>query len=191
MPRYRRSGKHPPKADYRHPALRRRSHEPVPMRRRRRSTFSIASAPARSGVSTGRTGADNRLDGNDSFGDCTIAALAHAITVNRGLVDTQRIMAQQAVVKLYIHPDWAKAWGVALNELDVFDLLAGDRRSTTTSILACVEIDPGERRPSPRSRRRIKLFGQGLGFGRSRCRRIDHPGVHTRTDALADPGAPS
>ena len=41
------------------------------------------------------------LDGNDTLGDCTIAALAHAITTYRGLCGTKDIMQKQAVVKLY------------------------------------------------------------------------------------------
>src|ERR1041384_887568 len=44
------------------------------------------------------------MDGNDRLGDCTIAALAHAITVYRGLVGHERrIMSEQAGVKLYRH----------------------------------------------------------------------------------------
>src|SRR5579863_6976760 len=42
------------------------------------------------------------MDGNDTVGDCTIAAMAHAITANRGLVSKKSdIMARQAVLKLY------------------------------------------------------------------------------------------
>ena len=43
------------------------------------------------------------MDGNDTLGDCTIAALAHAITTYRGVAGTKFIMAQQPVVKLYMH----------------------------------------------------------------------------------------
>jgi hypothetical protein len=41
------------------------------------------------------------MDGNDIYGDCTIAALAHAITVYRGKVGEKQIMARKNVVKLY------------------------------------------------------------------------------------------
>ena len=41
------------------------------------------------------------MDGNDTLGDCTIAALAHAATVYGGLTGKSNIMAKQAVVKLY------------------------------------------------------------------------------------------
>ena len=41
--------------------------------------------------------------GNDTLGDCTIAAVAHAITTYRGLVGKEKVMATQAVVKLYWH----------------------------------------------------------------------------------------
>src|SRR5438105_15874576 len=41
------------------------------------------------------------MDGNDRFGDCTIAALAHAITVYRGLVGQKSILRRRRVVKLY------------------------------------------------------------------------------------------
>lgn len=43
------------------------------------------------------------MDGNDTIGDCTIAALAHAITVYRGLLKTEKIIPQAAVEKLYCH----------------------------------------------------------------------------------------
>jgi hypothetical protein len=57
------------------------------------------------------------MDGNDTLGDCTIAALAHAITVYRGLVGKNKIMAKQDVVKLYMHLTCGIDSG--LNELDV------------------------------------------------------------------------
>lgn len=41
------------------------------------------------------------MDGNDRWGDCTIAALAHAQTVNRGLVDALCIWGEQDAVQLY------------------------------------------------------------------------------------------
>src|SRR5215469_16787995 len=43
------------------------------------------------------------MDGNDTLGDCTIAALAHAATVFRGLIGKKKIWKEQNVVKLYYH----------------------------------------------------------------------------------------
>jgi hypothetical protein len=43
------------------------------------------------------------MDGNDTLGDCTIAALAHAITVYRGLIGNKKIMSKRDVIKLYYH----------------------------------------------------------------------------------------
>jgi len=59
------------------------------------------------------------VDGNDQIGDCTIAAVAHAITVYRGLLKTKKIMAQAAVQKLYDHLTGGPDTG--LNELDVLN----------------------------------------------------------------------
>src|ERR1700721_716437 len=42
------------------------------------------------------------MDGNDTLGDCTIAALGHAITTFDGLVGKQKIMPKTAAVKLYM-----------------------------------------------------------------------------------------
>lgn len=43
------------------------------------------------------------MDGNDEWEDCAIAAVAHAVTVYRGLLGKQQIMPTQNVVKLYFH----------------------------------------------------------------------------------------
>ena len=37
------------------------------------------------------------MDGNDTLGDCTIAALAHAVTIYEGLVGKKDIMAKHAL----------------------------------------------------------------------------------------------
>ena len=79
------------------------------------------------------------MDGNDTLGDCTIAALAHAVTTYRGLVGSTDIMAKKAVVKLYMHLTGGVDSG--LNELDVLNYwrqnaVANDR------ILAYISIDP-------------------------------------------------
>jgi hypothetical protein len=134
MPSFR-FGKHPPKADYR------------TLRFRDYLTAGLAPPPPAlntldrvyTNLNTHDPATLFPMDGNDQFGDCTIAALAHAITVNRALVDTQRIMAQQAVIKLYMHLTGGVDSG--LNELNVLNywqsnVVDGDK------ILAFVKIDP-------------------------------------------------
>jgi len=41
------------------------------------------------------------MDGNDTYGDCTIAALAHAITVYSGMIGKKKIWSTKGVEKLY------------------------------------------------------------------------------------------
>jgi len=79
------------------------------------------------------------MDGNDTLGDCTIAALAHAVTIFNGLVGAKNIMTKQAVVKLYMHLTGGIDSG--LNELDV---LAFWRKHAVShdKILAYATIDP-------------------------------------------------
>ena len=43
------------------------------------------------------------MDGNDTLGDCTIAALAHAMTMFHGMLGKHKIMAKAAVVGAYVH----------------------------------------------------------------------------------------
>lgn len=79
------------------------------------------------------------MDGNDTLGDCTIAALAHAETVFRGLVGAETIASRQLVVKLYLHLTGGMDSG--LNELDVLNYwrqtaVDGER------IIAYASIDP-------------------------------------------------
>jgi len=79
------------------------------------------------------------MDGNDTLGDCTIAALAHADTTFNGMLGKEKIMAKQAVVKLYYHLTGGVDSG--LNELDVLNYwrqnqVAGDE------IITYVSIDP-------------------------------------------------
>jgi len=59
------------------------------------------------------------MDANDSLGDCTIAALAHADTVFNGLVGKRKILAKPVVVKLYMH--LTNGVDSGLNELDVLN----------------------------------------------------------------------
>jgi hypothetical protein len=135
MPNYR-FGKHPPKVDYR--TLRFKSY----------LTPAIAAPPASYNVLTTSvypklmTTDPTKLfpmDGNDTLGDCTIAALAHAETVYHGMVGNQRILAKTSVVKLYMHLTGGVDSG--LNELDVLNYwrqhpVSGDK------IISYVSIDP-------------------------------------------------
>jgi hypothetical protein len=41
------------------------------------------------------------MDGNDTYGDCTIAALAHAITAFHGLIGKKHVPSKTTVTKLY------------------------------------------------------------------------------------------
>jgi hypothetical protein len=100
------------------------------------------------------------MDGNDKLGDCTIAALAHAITAFRGFVSPKKsIMSQQDVVKLYMHLTGGVDSG--LDELNVLNYwrqnaVDGDE------ILAFVTIDP---KNHTHVQQAIQLFGGVyLGF---------------------------
>jgi len=99
------------------------------------------------------------MDGNDALGDCTIAALAHAITTYSGLVGTLKIMAKQDVTKLYMHLTGGIDSG--LNELDVLNNwqsqpVSGDQ------ILAFVSVDS---KNHTHIQQAIQLFGGVyLGF---------------------------
>jgi hypothetical protein len=99
------------------------------------------------------------MDGNDHYGDCTIAALAHAITTYRGVVGKESIPGAQAVLKTYWHLTGGVDSGLA--ELDVLDYW----RKTAVSgekILAYVAIDKSDHTAVQQA---IELFGGVyLGF---------------------------
>lgn len=59
------------------------------------------------------------MDGNDTLGDCTIAAAAHAETVFNGLIGKKKIFSKRSVVKLYFHLTGGSDSG--LNELNVLN----------------------------------------------------------------------
>jgi len=132
MPTYR-FGKHPPKADYR------------TLRFADYVTPGLAAPPPSYNVLTNvyamlKTNDPTKLfpmDGNDTLGDCTIAALAHAVTTFRGLVGKHSILSKTAVVKLYMHLTGGVDSG--LQELDVLNYwrqhpVSGDEIITYTSI---------------------------------------------------------
>jgi len=154
MPSYR-FGKHPPKVDYR--TLRFQSYV----------TPTLPAPPPSVNVLT--TVYQNLrlndpkvlfpMDGNDTLGDCTIAAVAHAITVYRGKVGQKLIMPRAAVVKLYYHLSGGRDTG--LNELDVLNYWQSSRVAAD-EILAFVSVNP---KNHTHVQQAIQLFGGVyLGF---------------------------
>jgi hypothetical protein len=99
------------------------------------------------------------MDGNDTLGDCTIAGLAHAITVYRGKVGKRLVMAKPAVSKLYFKLTGGVDSG--LNELNVLNYWQSNAVDTE-QILAFVKIDPKNHTHIQQS---IQIFGGVyLGF---------------------------
>ncbi len=134
MPNYR-FGKRPPKVDYR--TLRLKNYLSNELAEPLRSVNSLSRVYAALEISDPTVLFP--MDGNDTYGDCTIAALAHAVTTYRGLLGTIDIMTTQAVIKLYMHLTGGIDSG--LYELDVLNYwrqhrVAGDR------IMAYASIDP-------------------------------------------------
>jgi hypothetical protein len=150
-----RFGKHPPKVDYR------------TLRLRAYLTPTLPPPPPSVNVLTRvyanlkTTNASDLfpMDGNDTLGDCTIAAVAHAVTTYRGLVGKEKIMPKNAVVKLSLHLTGGLDTG--LNELDVLNFwrqqtVSGDK------ILAYTSVDP---KNHTHIQQAIALFGGVyLGF---------------------------
>ena len=150
-----RFGKHPPKQDYR------------TLRFQNYLTAALAPPPPSDNVLTRvyqklKINDPAKLfpmDGNDTLGDCTIAALAHAITTYRGLIGTDTIMAKTAVVKLYMHLTGGVDSG--LNELDVLNYWHQNKVSGD-EIITYVKIDP---KNHTHVQQAIHLFGGVyLGF---------------------------
>ena len=154
MSKYR-FGKHPAKQDYR------------TLRFKDYATPRLAAPPTTFDVLTNvynKLNASNPatlfpMDGNDKLGDCTIAGLAHAITVYSGLLGQKQIMATPAVEKLYFQLTGGQDTG--LNELNVLNYwrqnaVSGDE------ILAYVKIDP---KNHTHIQQAIQMFGGVyLGF---------------------------
>lgn len=129
-----RFGKHPPKVDYR--TLRFKTYltpavPPPP------TSFDVLSRVYQK-LGTSDPSVLFPMDGNDTLGDCTIAAMAHAITTYRGLVGTKNIMSVQDVEKLYFHLTGGQDTG--LNELDVLNFWQSNSISSD-EILAFVKLD--------------------------------------------------
>jgi hypothetical protein len=150
-----RFGKHPPKIDYR--TLRFRSYLKSGLAAPPASYDVLAHVQER--IGTKDPAKLFPMDGNDTLGDCTIAAMAHAITAYRGLVGHQHVMMSKTVVKVYNHLTGGVDSG--LNELDVLNYwrktrVSGDR------ILAYASID---HRDHVHVQQAIQLFGGVyLGF---------------------------
>jgi hypothetical protein len=150
-----RFGKHPPKVDYR------------TLRFKNYLTADLSAPPAAVNtlqrvykkLNTSDPAILFPMDGNDTLGDCTIAAVAHVVTTNRGLVGEKDIMSKNAVVKLYYHLTGGVDSG--LNELDVLNYwrqhsVAGDK------IMAFASIDP---KNHTHIQQAIQIFGGVyLGF---------------------------
>jgi len=99
------------------------------------------------------------MDGNDTYGDCTIAALAHADTVYAGLTGKKKILAKTSVVKLYMHLTGGVDSG--LNELDVLNYWQSNAVEAD-KIVAYASIDP---KNHTNIKQGIRLFGGVyLGF---------------------------
>ncbi len=154
MPNYR-FGKHPPKVDYR------------TLRFKTYATAALAPPPptADALVRINKALGDIDptklfpMDGNDRYGDCTIAALAHSATTYHGLVGQKHVMAEQAVLKLYMSLTGGVDSG--LPELDVLNYWRSHPVSRD-EILAYVSIAP---RDHLHVQQAIALFGGVyLGF---------------------------
>jgi len=99
------------------------------------------------------------MDGNDTYGDCTIAGLAHCVTVNRALIKQKDVMPSPAVTKLYFHLTGGQDTG--LNELDVLNYWRA-HPVAKDKVLAFVSIDP---KNHVHVEQAIQLFGGVyLGF---------------------------
>lgn len=99
------------------------------------------------------------MDGNDQYGDCTMAAAAHAITVYNGLTKANLIMVQSAILKLYFQLTGGPNSG--LDEMTVLNYWQSTGIDTQ-KILAFVSIEPKDHAHVQQA---IQLFGGVyLGF---------------------------
>ena len=94
------------------------------------------------------------MDGNDIYSCCTIAGLAHFITLWNGLIGVKKIPSEESVVALYKQLSGGKDTG--LNELDVLNYI---RRNSfdNESILAYVNI--ANHKDHTLIKQAISLFG--------------------------------
>jgi hypothetical protein len=150
-----RFGKHPPQVDYR--TLRFKSY----------LKSSLPAPPASFNALTrvyqdlhqNNPGILFPIDGNDTLGDCTIAAVAHSTTVYNSFVDKKDIPNLAAVQKLYFHLTGGPDTG--LNELDVLNYWR-ETGAFGQKILAYVKIVPKDH---VHIQQAIQMFGGVyLGF---------------------------
>ncbi len=134
MPRFR-FGKHPPKIDYR--TLRFRDYV-TPKLAAPPPSFNVLPRVYKA-VGSNHPADLFPMDGNDTLGDCTIAALAHAVTVFRGFIGNKTVMPAAVVEKLYFQLTGGVDSGLQeLNVLNYWQSNAVDG----DEILAFVSIDP-------------------------------------------------
>jgi hypothetical protein len=150
-----RFGKHPPKQDYRTLRLKNYLSSELAPPPASLNTLDRVYQKLNTSDPTGLF----PMDGNDRYGDCTIAALAHAITTYSGLIGTKKVPSAQSVLKLYMHLTGGVDSGLV--ELDVLNYW----RKTSVSgdkILAFAGVD---RTNHTHIQQAIQLFGGVyLGF---------------------------
>lgn len=93
------------------------------------------------------------MDGNDQYGDCTIAGVAHAITVYNGKVGKKKIWGTKQIEKLYFKLTGGHDSGLV--ELDVLNYWH-NQKIDGEEILAFVKIDP---KNHSHIKSAIQLFG--------------------------------
>lgn len=99
------------------------------------------------------------MDGNDHYGDCTCAAVAHSTTIYNALVGKKKIWAEKGVVKFYLH--YTGGIDSGCNELDLLNYWQS-KGIDGEKILAYVKIDP---KNHTHVKQAIQLFGGVyLGF---------------------------
>jgi hypothetical protein len=155
MPNFR-FGKHPAKRDYR------------TLRLKKYLTAALPAPPAAYDIlPTVYKNLDSQdpsrlfpMDGNDQYGDCTIAALAHASTAYHGLVGHKgHVLATKSVVKLYFKLTGGVDSG--LNPLDVMNYWR-KHSAASEKILGFAEID---HKNHTNVKQAVRLFGGVyLGF---------------------------
>ena len=150
-----RYGKHPAKRDYR--TLRLKDYLTSKLPAPPKSFDALAQVYAKLSISDPTQLFP--IDGNDQYGDCTIAALAHAVTVYNGLVGTRKIPESDSVVKLYFHLTDGVDSG--MNALDVLNYWR-KHAAEGEKILAFAKV---ERKNINQVKQAISLFGGVyLGF---------------------------
>lgn len=150
-----RFGKHAPKSDYR--TLRFKDYLTPELPAPPPSLSLLTRVYEQLGISDPKTLFP--MDANDRLGDCTIAALAHAVTTYSGLIGKKHIMASSAVVKLYRHLTGGPDSGLAA--LDVLNYWRA-HSAGGDEILAYVKVDA---RDHVHVQQAIELFGGVyLGF---------------------------